>query len=281
MTFRDSIRTAIVFVVLIQVTSAQGPVGDRVMVTFDRTVQIGSQTLPAGEYTVREMTGTSNLRVLEFTSGNGTHLNATVTAISAPQNMPSSETKTILEDEVSGARLSRIWVQGKDYGYEFPGRTPAVTQAGAILSDHRYDTTPSYVRQATAAELAPVQLTTPVLTPAPILVAPAPAPTPVPLTTPVQAPAPILVGQAPAPAPVQLTTPVLTPAPILVAPAPAPAPSPVLQNAPALTDQTPVPPLTNTQPIPSTALGWAPLMFVGLTLAATGLLLFWRAKRVR
>jgi hypothetical protein len=222
------LRAAIAFLALTPVF-AQGPAGDRVTVTFDRAVQIGSQTLPAGEYTVRQVTSASNPRVLEFTSNNGTKLDATVTAIPILQNTAPSETKVILEDEGGGARLSRIWVQGKNYGYEFPGKTAPGVKAGAIGLEASYNAPqPASVRQVQTAEVAPVQT----------------APTP----------APVVVAQA---------TPTPTPAP---------------QNPPPVTDQTPAP-VTTPSPIPATPLGWATLLFAGLTLAAAGLIVLWRVER--
>src|SRR5438128_11012279 len=94
---------------------AQGPVGDQVLVTCDRPVQVGSQTLAAGDYLIKQVTSASNPRVLEFRSDNGNKLEATVTAIPLLQNTPPSVTNVLLQDEGGGARLSRIWVQGKSY----------------------------------------------------------------------------------------------------------------------------------------------------------------------
>jgi len=185
---------------------AQGPAGDRVLVTFDRPVQVGSQTLPAGEYLVRQVTSASNPRVLEFTSDNGTKLDATVTAIPILQNNAPSETKVILENEGGGARLSRIWVQGKNYGYEFPGKTVAATPDQAIRLEARYDAPLPITRPATAAEVAQTQQAETT----------APAPTP--------APAPVVIAQAaPEPAP--------APQPPAVTETPAPAPQPIPATA--------------------------------------------------
>lgn len=164
---------------------AQGPVGDEVKVTFDRAVQVGSQTLPAGDYTIRQVTSASNPRVLEFMTSQDNKLVATVTAIPVMQNTPPSETKVILQDEGGGARLSRIWVQGKTYGYGFPGQAMAASQstmASAQLSgsyaaaptavasaDRVVDTPPSAaVETPTAATPAP--------TPTPAVEAPVPQP---------------------------------------------------------------------------------------------------------
>src|ERR1051326_2019382 len=85
----------------------QGPVGDEVMVTFDQTVQVGSHALPAGKYTIRQVTSASNPRVLEFTSDNGTKLEATVAAVPILQNTPPSKTRVILDNEGGTARLDK------------------------------------------------------------------------------------------------------------------------------------------------------------------------------
>ena len=75
----------------------KAPAGERIQVTFDRPVQVGSQTLPAEAYTIRQVTSASNPCVLEFTSDNGTKLETTVTAIPILQNTAPSETKVVLQ----------------------------------------------------------------------------------------------------------------------------------------------------------------------------------------
>ena len=200
---------------------AQGPAGDEIKITFDRPVMVGSQTLPAGEYLIRQVTSGTDPRVLQFLSSDGTQLDATVTATPIMQNTPPSETRAVLQDEGGGARLSRIWVQGRTYGYGFPGTAaPAHPTTTATLQG-------SYAPAAApSAERA----------------APPPQPQPQPETPPPATPAPQPEAQ-PAPAPEQ--------------PAPAPAPA----------------------PMPATALGWADLTSAGLTLAAAGLLFYWRSQR--
>lgn len=183
---------------------AQGPVGDEFKVTFDRSVQVGSQTLPAGEYTVKQVTSASNPRVLEFKTNDDNKLVATVTAIPVMQNTPPSETKVILQDEGGGARLSRIWVQGRTYGYGFPGSAMSASQANTASAQ----LSGSYSGAATTAAASADRTTeTPAATPAPVEtpahneVAAAPAPTPAPDTTAANAstaPAPSTTPEIPA-----------------------------------------------------------------------------------
>ena len=122
--FISNAATAILSSTLAFSVFAQGRVGDEIKVTFDRPVQVGSQTLPAGDYRVKQVTSASNPRVVEFATGDNNKLMATVTAIPVIQNTPPSETRVVLQDEGGGARLSRIMVQGNTYGYGFPGNNP-------------------------------------------------------------------------------------------------------------------------------------------------------------
>lgn len=162
---------------------AQGPASDTVMVTFDRPVQVGSQTLPAGEYTIRQITSASNPRVLEFTSDHGTKLDATVTAIPILQNSAPSQTKIELQDEGGGARLARIWVQGKNYGYAFPGEAAPAKPTPSTSARLEGTFAPTPARQEPAVVAQNTQ-------PAPQPQAAAPAPAPEPAPQPQAQPAP-------------------------------------------------------------------------------------------
>jgi len=219
---------------------AQGPVGDKVVVKFGQDVIVGTQTLPAGEYEIRQLTSASNPRVLEFTTEHGTHLQATATAIPILQNAAPSETQVILDEEGGGVpRLNRIWVQGKNYGYEFPekGGPTTVAQTTQVQLTGRYEQPqPTVVAQATP---------------------PPPPPAREPEPPPQQAAAPEPQRQPEPPAQIaQATPPAETPAP---APAPAPAPTP--------------------EPLPATALGWAQIILIGAALMFAGLALQFRSWR--
>jgi len=151
---------------------AQGPAGDQIKITFDRAVAVGSHSLPAGEYLIRQVTSGSNPRVLEFTSKNGTQLDATVTAIPIMQNTAPTETKVILDEEGGTPRLARIWVQGKNYGYAFPGTAASAVQtaanAGRLEGRYTAETANNSAERAAAPEPAPQpRAETPAPTPAP------------------------------------------------------------------------------------------------------------------
>ena len=210
MLVRNSIRTAVMCIALTHAVFVQGGDGDRFKVKFDRPVQIGPQTLPAGEYSVREMADASDTPLLEFSSGNTISLDAALTKTPNPQGTVPRETQAILEDQGAdqggGARLSRILVRGKSYVYEAPGTTASA----------RSETPVNYVRPATSGEIAEVQS------------AETPAPTP-----------PEVAQVAPA----QPSPPVTAPAPA-VTPAPQTPPAVVAQEVPAPVTNTPPIPAT-------------------------------------
>jgi len=58
--------------------------------------------------------------VLHFYSDRGMKLETTAMAIPALDNRSPSETKLILDHVGNDYYLNKIWIQGKDYGYEFP-----------------------------------------------------------------------------------------------------------------------------------------------------------------
>ena len=64
----------------------QSPINDTLVVTFPNSVQVGSQTLNAGEYTVRQLSSASNSRLLEFSTDRGTSIQASATSIPALDN---------------------------------------------------------------------------------------------------------------------------------------------------------------------------------------------------
>lgn len=212
---------------------AQGPVGETVVVKLDRPTYVGSQMLPPGDYTIRQITSTSNPRVLEFTSDNGTKLDATVMAIPAMQNTPPLETKVILNDEGGTPRITRIWVQGETYGYEFPAED--ITQPPAapkpIGLQGRFSS-------ARAVEPVPAAKA-----------APAPA-----------APPPQQTAQAVPP----------PPPPPQAQPAP---PQEIAQAAPPPPPPQQPPAEQSTPNVPATALGWVDLVVAGFSIAAGGFVL--------
>jgi hypothetical protein len=250
MQYKVFLLTTAIGLVFTGASFGQGPVGDEVMVTFDQTVQVGSHSLPAGKYTIRQVTSASNPRILDFTSDNGTKLDATIAAVPILQNTPPSKTRVILDDEGGVPRLARIWVQGKSYGYEFPGKgTAAATNRGGLQG--------TFVAQS----------------------APAPAPAVAQERTPEPARSAAPVAQSAPPADntvIAQNRPAETPAP------PPPAQT---QRAPSQSVDQSAAPSDNdqdrTNDVPATALGWMQVALLGMALASAGGFLYWRDRSHR
>ena len=169
--------------------TGQGPAGDEIRVTFDRETQVGSEMLPAGDYTVRQVTSASNPRILAFRTDHGTKLEGTVAAIPVMRNTPPPDTRVVIDDEGGAPRLTRIWVQGKNYGYEFPGKTMAPQQAAATRLEGTWGGPVQGARNEPAPAPAPAPIPAPEPTPAP-QPAPEPTPAPAPAPAPVSEPVP-------------------------------------------------------------------------------------------
>jgi hypothetical protein len=191
--------------------------------------------LAPGKYTIKQISSASNPSVLEFLTDDGTKLATTITAIPLLQNTPPSSTRIVLESRGGTSHLSKIWVEGEDYGYEFPADPFRSTQVASTTMQLRYEGA-AVVAQA----------------------APAPA-----------APEPAPIAQAPAPAPVENREPELiaqnTPAPRPDVAEPQPAPQ--VQTAPQVAQT------ETTETLPATAMGWMDILGAGLACFGTAIAL--------
>jgi len=98
-----------------------GELYDRVLVNVPYPITVNHTVLQPGEYEIRQhddMGGGS--RVLHFFSDHGMKLETTAMAIPALDNRTPEKTELVLDHFGNDYYLNKIWVQGKDYGYEFP-----------------------------------------------------------------------------------------------------------------------------------------------------------------
>src|SRR3954464_3349736 len=102
-------------------SKAQGPLYDRVNVNLPYSVTIGDRTLQPGDYVIQQLRDQGgNSRVLSIYSDNGMKFETSAMTIPAlDQNTPEN-TKVILHHFGNDYYFDKIWIQGKDYGYEFP-----------------------------------------------------------------------------------------------------------------------------------------------------------------
>lgn len=235
--------------VLATMAFAQGPINDKLTVTFSNPVVVGNQRLSAGEYTIRRIDSASNPNILEFSSNNGTQVEATVTTIPALKNQNMKPTHVLLEQRGSDQYVKQVWVEGRSYGYEFPVRSPEEVR-GTTLASARLTGTYTPAPQP-APKPEPQRTETAQATPPP---QPAPEPQ---RTQPQQREQPEVAQATPPPAPAQT-------APAQEQPAATPQPNPTPAPAPAT---------RNT--LPETASNWMLLVLSGLSLAGAGVALYY------
>jgi hypothetical protein len=183
---------------------AQGPLYDKVQVNLPYPITVNKTVLPPGEYVIQEHeSAAGGSRILHFFTDQGMKLETTAMAIPALDNRTPQQTKLVLEHFGSDYYLNKIWVQGKDYGYEFP-----------IPADVRMLERERNIPSTVVGQYQPA--------PPPVVAETKPAPEPEPRTETAQA--------APPPAP-----------PVQAQPEPAPAPAPAAEPPRVQADQTPAP----------------------------------------
>lgn len=102
-------------------SKAQGPLYDRVNVNLPYAVTIGDRTLQPGDYVIqqlRDLGGGS--RVLLIYSDNGMKFETSALTIPALDKSTPESTKVVLHHFGNDYYFDKVWIQGKDYGYEFP-----------------------------------------------------------------------------------------------------------------------------------------------------------------
>ena len=169
------------------VTQAQGPLYDKVMVNLPYTVTVGDHVLQPGPYVIRQAEnpgGSSQL--LRFYSDDGRQFETAALTIPVEDIGTAKDTKLVLHHFGQDYYMDKIWIQGKDYGYEFPlpdnvkARERERLAPLTVAATYQAEAPP----QEVAREAPPEQ----------------PAPAPAPQEQPAPAPAPVEAAPAPAPA---------------------------------------------------------------------------------
>jgi len=101
-------------------SNAQGPLWDRVNVNLPYTVTIGERTLQPGEYVIQQLSSAAKSPVLLIYSDRGMKFETSAMTIPALDQKTPDDTKVILHHLGSDYYFDKIWIQGKNYGYEFP-----------------------------------------------------------------------------------------------------------------------------------------------------------------
>jgi len=177
---------------------AQGPLYDKIIVDLPYKVTVADTVLEPGHYVIRQFESQSNSRILQIYTDQGMRLKTTVQTIPTLDNNTPDSTKVILHHYGPDYYFDKIWVVGKNYGYEFP-------LPPAVKSRQRERLEP-YTVAATYEPATKTEETTEETTVTTAQAAPAPAPA-VAEAAPAPAPAPEVTASnnapesAPAPAP--------------------------------------------------------------------------------
>ncbi len=97
------------------------PLWDRVDVNLPYTVTIGDKTLQPGNYVIQQLNDPSGgSQVLLIYGDNGMKFETSALTIPALQNRTQPDTRVVLHHIGNDYYFDKVWIQGKDYGYEFP-----------------------------------------------------------------------------------------------------------------------------------------------------------------
>jgi hypothetical protein len=99
---------------------AQGPLYDQVSVNLPYTITLGDKTLQPGDYYIRELPNPGKSNVLLIYSDDGMKFETAVLTIPTVDPATPEETKVVLHHIGDDYYFDKIWIQGKNYGYEFP-----------------------------------------------------------------------------------------------------------------------------------------------------------------
>jgi LPXTG-motif cell wall-anchored protein len=99
---------------------AQGPLYDTVYVNIPYTVTVGDKTLQPGDYVIKELPSQDKSRVLQIYADHGrTYETSQMTIPTFKVNTPDNTTVT-LHHFGNDYYFDKVWIEGKNYGYEFP-----------------------------------------------------------------------------------------------------------------------------------------------------------------
>ena len=97
----------------------QGPMYDTVTVDLPYEVRIQDKVLPPGEYTIQEQRSAADTGVLHIYSDQGMDFEATALTIDTVDKDTADDTKVVLQRIGDDHYFDKVWIQGKNYGYEF------------------------------------------------------------------------------------------------------------------------------------------------------------------
>jgi hypothetical protein len=162
---------------------------DKVIVDLPYAVTINNTTLQPGHYVIRQLeTPGQDSKVLQIFGDSGMKLEAAAMTIATLDNNTPQKTDIVLHHFGNDYFFDKIWIQGKNYGYEFPLPPSVKAREKERMTEYTVAAKYEAKEQTQVAESTPPPAPAPAPEPAPVpeVAAPAPAPEP----TPAPAPAP-------------------------------------------------------------------------------------------
>jgi hypothetical protein len=96
---------------------AAAQTGTLMTVKLPNAAMVGSTTLPAGDYTVRELEASGNSAVIEFTNSKGNTATVLASEVEADRKSP-DRTEVILKSDGERLQVDQIWLADRDYGFQ-------------------------------------------------------------------------------------------------------------------------------------------------------------------
>lgn len=160
-------------------SQAQGPLWDKVIVNLPYAVTVGDRTIEPGEYSIKQLNSPGGgQRVLLIYKDDLQFETSAMTIPTLDQNTPEN-TKVLLHHIGNDYYFDKIWIQGKNYGYEFilpdAVKTRQRERMEPVSVAARYETVPREEPVA-RAEPQPQPVAPPAPEPAPVAREPEPAP---------------------------------------------------------------------------------------------------------
>lgn len=223
---------------------------DMVRVNLPYPVTVGEKTLPPGEYTIEQLRGTNDSPVLLIYKGDGTKFETSAMTIHTVDPNTPQDTTVSLHHIGDNYYFDKIWVEGKNYGYEIP-------LPKNVMEREKEATSVSVPAQSAPSATAAPAASDAAVPPPEVSAEPAPPPEPTPAAEP----------EAAAPAPTPAPEPQASPDTSAQQPATPPAgtSSANREKRPDDTGSTPS--------MPATSAGWLGMLLGGGTLSSAGLML--------
>ena len=101
-------------------TAVNAQTFDSVKVHFDQAVQVASNQLPAGDYTITMLKSNGEVPLLRFASDHGANVLAFATRTERPSGSLASRTEVLLDKTGEVEQVTRIEIEGTAYDYILP-----------------------------------------------------------------------------------------------------------------------------------------------------------------